>query len=152
MKTLLLITALLFASNASWAESHNKKMKCGHEAWKASNPTQEQETAAQAYFAPVKKMIQDNRNGIKEAKQAFIATLKTHPIVKADVATTGKALLKLVLPIKKAAFSAVIDTINLLSVSQRQMFDASMLLCMKQPMESDLTGIDWQHIDFADSF
>ena len=150
MKIVLMITALLLSGASSWADS--KHDQCGHEAWQAAKPTAEQTAAAEAYFAPVKKMFQDNKDAIEAAKAAFMAALKNHPIVKADATSTGKALFDLVMPIKSAAFSAVIDSINLLSLDQRHAFDDAFMACKKKAPPGDLTGMDWSQINFANSF
>ncbi len=151
MKTLFTIAGLLLISNLGWAASP-RHFKCAHEAWDASKPTQVQKDQARVNFAPVKKMYTDSKDKITVAKSALMAAFKTHPIVKGDVESTGKELHALLVPIKMATLSAAIDSINLLTLSQRQLFDSALKACKMRnhlDIDADPTEIEWEPTSFA---
>jgi hypothetical protein len=152
MKIVWMITGLLLAATTAFAAP--KGMQCGHEAWNAASPTDDQTNAAKAIFAPVKQMYMDNKAAIMTDVAALKAAFATQPIVKSDVETAGKNLFTLVMPIQKAGLDAAIDSINLLSVDQRKAFDAAFKACRdKNHGGGDgMSGIDWETINNATSF
>lgn len=146
MKKLILLS-VLFVSSSAFAASPDfsvlkyldgghggdKGSECGHKAWTATNPSEAQNAQARENFARAKAVCEEHKEGMHQAMQAMHAAWIKHPIVRDEVKSAGMQLHEHMMPIQIAVTDARIDTINLLTSDQRNVFNRTMMDCMGHP-------------------
>jgi uncharacterized protein with FMN-binding domain len=110
-----------------------KGHECGQKAWTATNPSDAQNAQARENFQRAKAVYEEHKEGIHQAMQAMHAAWVKHPIVKDEVKEAGMQMHHHMMPVKVAVTTARIDTINLLSLDQREIFNRTMMDCMGHP-------------------
>lgn len=128
----MLSEVLLSLSLLGTAGQPAKMHECMRGAWRAANPSAEQNRAAHQIMVEVHNGVKDQIPAVREAMKGLHDAYVKHPISKQEVSAAEDNLKKIGGPVHNMIRDGQIDIVNLLDANQRNAFNESMKECFKK--------------------